>query len=62
MASSYWDGTIRIHSVKSSKVLAVIDFHKNTVDYLDWHIVNGEKLLFANCKDGSLSIWNLLKC
>uniref|UniRef100_A0A0N5AVI8 WD_REPEATS_REGION domain-containing protein n=1 Tax=Syphacia muris TaxID=451379 RepID=A0A0N5AVI8_9BILA len=61
LASGYWDGSIRVHSVKSQKLRVVVDFHKDTIDFLDWHLVSGKRLLFACCKDGSLSMWNLFK-
>uniref|UniRef100_A0A1I8EFJ6 WD_REPEATS_REGION domain-containing protein n=1 Tax=Wuchereria bancrofti TaxID=6293 RepID=A0A1I8EFJ6_WUCBA len=59
LASGYWNGTVRINSVKTGAIRAVLDFHSEIINYLCWTKIDGQRLLFVCSKDTKLSIWNL---
>lgn len=59
LASGYWDGSVRVHSVKSRAVKVVLSFHSNTINFLNWAPVDGKRFLCASSKDHSVTIWNL---
>ncbi|VDM95135.1 unnamed protein product [Thelazia callipaeda] len=59
LASGYWNGTVRINSVKTGKIRAFLDFHSEIINFLHWNQVNKRRLLFVCSKDAKLSMWNL---
>ncbi|VDK78045.1 unnamed protein product [Litomosoides sigmodontis] len=59
LASGYWNGTVRVNSVRTGAIRAVLDFHSETINCLCWTKVDGRRLLFVCSKDTKLSIWNL---
>uniref|UniRef100_A0A8R1Y5H7 WD_REPEATS_REGION domain-containing protein n=1 Tax=Onchocerca volvulus TaxID=6282 RepID=A0A8R1Y5H7_ONCVO len=59
LASGYWNGTVRINSVKTGAIRAILDFHFETINYLCWTKIDNQRLLFVCSKDTKLSIWNL---
>ncbi|CAG9533091.1 unnamed protein product [Cercopithifilaria johnstoni] len=59
LASGYWNGTVRINSVRTGAIRAVLDFHSETINYLCWTKTDGQRLLFVCSRDTKLSIWNL---
>uniref|UniRef100_A0A0R3RPZ8 WD_REPEATS_REGION domain-containing protein n=1 Tax=Elaeophora elaphi TaxID=1147741 RepID=A0A0R3RPZ8_9BILA len=59
LASGYWNGTVRINSVRTGAIRAVLDFHSETINDLCWTKTDGQRLLFVCSKDTKLSIWNL---
>ncbi|EJD76614.1 hypothetical protein LOAG_16490 [Loa loa] len=59
LVSGYWNGTVRINSVKTGTIRAVLDFHSETISCLFWTKIDSQRLLFVCSKDAKLSIWNL---
>ncbi|KAK6108792.1 WD domain G-beta repeat family protein [Brugia pahangi] len=59
LASGYWNGTVRVNSVKTGAIRAVLDFHSEIINCLCWTKIDGQRLLFVCSKDTKLSIWNL---
>jgi WD40 repeat protein len=51
-----WDAKIRVYSVKKSNLLVVLDFHKETVNCIDFSSSN---LMAVGSNDGIISFWNL---
>ena len=61
LAAGFWDGKLRVYATKSGKLLAVIDYHSETINSLYWiPRGNTDKLLLAClCKDEKLTLWHL---
>ncbi|KAL3985803.1 WD domain G-beta repeat family protein [Acanthocheilonema viteae] len=59
LASGYWNGTVRVNSVRTGAIRAVLDFHSEVINYLCWTKIDDQRLLFVCSKDTKLSIWNL---
>lgn len=59
LASGYWDGSVRVHSVNTGAIRAVLCFHLETINSLHWDRIDDRRLLFVCSKDTKLSIWNL---
>ena len=53
-----WDGQIRLFSGKKLTALAVLSYHKSSVQTLAFATDN---ILAAGCKDGLISVWNVYK-
>jgi WD40 repeat protein len=51
-----WDAKIRVYSVKKSNLLVVLDFHKESINCIDFSASN---LMAAGSNDGIISFWNL---
>ncbi len=56
-----WDGKIRVYSVKSSKLLAVLDYHSESVQCLEFshQKIDGKWLFAVEGKDGKVSLWTI---
>ncbi|XP_031553394.1 guanine nucleotide-binding protein subunit beta-like protein 1 isoform X2 [Actinia tenebrosa] len=56
-----WDGRIRIYSWKTLKPLAVLNYHSETVNSLDFsaHLPDNGILMAAGSKDCRISLWSL---
>ncbi|VDM47904.1 unnamed protein product [Toxocara canis] len=61
LASGYWDGSVRIHSVRTGNVRVLVNLHSSLITYLCWASVHRKRLLFICSEDMRLSIWNLHK-
>ncbi|VDK49232.1 unnamed protein product [Anisakis simplex] len=61
VASGYWDGSVRVHSLRSGKIRACITLHSNLINHLCWCNVETTRILFVASDDCKLSIWNLHK-
>lgn len=62
VASGGWDGRVRVFGWKSLKPLAVLDFHKESVQFVRFSGANlcGKGMLLASCsKDKTVSLWSL---
>ncbi|CAF0769823.1 unnamed protein product [Brachionus calyciflorus] len=57
-ACGCWDSRIRIFSLKKMRLLAVLDFHKEAINSIDFSIDN---LMSAGSSDGIISIWDIFK-
>ena len=51
-----WDSRIRVYGVKKLKLLAVLDFHKEAINTIDF---SNSNLMAAGSNDGIISFWNL---
>lgn len=51
-----WDSRVRVYSLKKAKLLCVLDFHKDTLNTLDFSAKN---ILACASNDGLISFWNL---
>lgn len=61
IASGYWDGSIRIHSVNNATILAFVNFHYKSINFIYWENVLNCRLLFVCSNDCTISVWNLFK-
>ncbi|KAJ6245645.1 guanine nucleotide-binding protein subunit beta-like protein [Anaeramoeba flamelloides] len=60
LGSCGWDKRIRIFSFKRNlKQLAILKFHKETVNDLDFLIANEKELILSVSKDKRAAIWNV---
>nr|XP_037281331.1 guanine nucleotide-binding protein subunit beta-like protein 1 [Rhipicephalus microplus] len=62
VASGGWDGRIRVFGWKNMKPLAVLDFHKESVQavkFSDRELCKAGLLLAAGSKDRTVSLWSL---
>ena len=53
-----WDHKVRVFHGKSCKPLAVLSFHKDTIQCVTFHTDN---TLAVGSKDGTISIWSIYK-
>lgn len=60
LATGGWDSKVRIFSWKSSKPLAILNYHTQSVDALAFSEFS-DKLLGVGSKDGRISLWSLYK-
>jgi WD40 repeat protein len=51
-----WDFRIRVFSTKKARLLCVLDFHKEAVNFLDF---SNDNILAAGSNEGLISFWNL---
>jgi WD40 repeat protein len=51
-----WDFRIRVFAMKKTKLLCVLDFHKEAVNFLDF---SNDNCLAAGSNEGLISFWNL---
>jgi len=62
-ACGCWDGKIRVYSVKSSKPLAVLNLHTDSIQCVIFDETNPihmkRKYLAAGSKDGTVSLWSI---
>ena len=56
-ACAGWDSRIRVYGLNKTKLLCVLDFHKENVNTLDFSQVNNTLVCGSN--DGLISFWNL---
>uniref|UniRef100_A0A915BBK9 Anaphase-promoting complex subunit 4-like WD40 domain-containing protein n=1 Tax=Parascaris univalens TaxID=6257 RepID=A0A915BBK9_PARUN len=61
VVSGFWDGSVRVHSLRTGNLRALLTLHSSAVNFLSWSIVNRKRLLFVCGEDSKLSIWNLHK-
>jgi WD40 repeat protein len=55
-ATGGWDFRVRIFSVKKPRLLAVLDFHKDAINTIDF---SEQNLVAVGSNDGIISFWNL---
>ena len=55
-ASGGTDSRIRVYGIKKQNLLAVLDFHKESINTIDFSRTN---LMAAGSNDGIISIWNI---
>jgi len=56
VAAGCWDGRIRIFGWKKLKPLAILQFHSETINCIEF---TRENRLVCGSKDGKISIWNI---
>uniref|UniRef100_A0A0M3IQU7 ANAPC4_WD40 domain-containing protein n=1 Tax=Ascaris lumbricoides TaxID=6252 RepID=A0A0M3IQU7_ASCLU len=61
IVSGFWDGSVRVHSLRTGNLRALLTLHSSAINFLNWSIVNRKRLLFVCGEDSRLSIWNLHK-
>ncbi|EDO44526.1 predicted protein [Nematostella vectensis] len=61
LASGAWDGRVRVHSWKSLKPLAVLNYHCATVNTVEFSSESsaGRMLMAAGSKDSRISLWDI---
>lgn len=55
-ATGGWDNRIRLFGSKKKNLLAVLDFHKDHINTIDFSVRN---LMAAGSNDGIISLWDL---
>ena len=58
VAIGCWDGRARLYSMKSAKLLALLDFHKGSVQSVAF---SEENMLAVASKDGAITLWDLYR-
>uniref|UniRef100_A0A915PIU6 Ig-like domain-containing protein n=1 Tax=Setaria digitata TaxID=48799 RepID=A0A915PIU6_9BILA len=64
LASGYWDGTVRINSVKTGAIRVVLDFHSKIINCLCWNKIDGRRceVIVDKCPERCLCHKGLVDC